>query len=181
MSEFFASDHHFNHLRMATMRGFATMEEMNEKIIENHNKVVKGNDTTYLLGDFTFRQDPENFIKRMNGHFYFVFGNHDAREIRHPKIIHSVKGFYDIKLHDQKITLCHYPMVTWNCSHYGAWNLHGHHHHPTIIQEKFPGKRMNVAMEAINLTPVSFDEVVAYMDKQPDNWDLIKRGEARKE
>jgi calcineurin-like phosphoesterase family protein len=171
--EYFCSDQHFNHLRMASMRGFATMEEMNEKIIENHNKVVRENGIVYCIGDFCFRGNPIEFLDRLNGHFYFIRGNHDQKKINSHKIQYWNDGYYDIKLYGQKITLCHYPMVTWNCSHYGAWNLHGHHHHSTIITEKFPGKRMNVAMEAINLTPVSFDEVMAYMERQPDNWDYI--------
>lgn len=174
--EYFVSDHHFGHIRMASMRGFSSVEEMNEKIIENHNNIVKGNDTTYLVGDFAFRGSPEKFIERMNGHFYFIFGNHDQKEIKHPKIIYSTKGYYDIKLHGQKITLCHFPMITWECSHYNSWHIHGHHHSGFTGS----GKMLNVSVESLTgITgfgvPISFDQVVEYMNNRPDNWDFIRK------
>jgi calcineurin-like phosphoesterase family protein len=174
--EYFSSDRHFNHNRMATMRGFSSVEEMNETIIENHNKVVKENDIIYELGDFCFRGNPIEFLNRLNGHFYFVRGNHDQKKIDFYKVQHWVDGYYDIQLHGEKITLCHYPMISWNCSHYNSIQIHGHHHNATIIQEKFPGRRMNVSMEATNFTPVSFYEMIEYIDRRcPDNWDLVDK------
>jgi len=174
MNEFFISDYHLNHTRMADMRGFSSYEEMNEHIIATHNSVITEKDNVYYEGDFNFRGDPNILLDRLNGRFYFIRGNHDQKIIKHKKIVHWVDGYYDIKLHDQKITLCHYPMLTWNCSHYGAWCLTGHHH-STIIEDKFPmlGKHMTVSWEALKGIPISFDEVKKYMGNRHNNWDFI--------
>ena len=50
---YFTSDWHFFHNKFFIYepRGFSSVEEMNEAIIKNHNKVVKEEDTIYCLGD----------------------------------------------------------------------------------------------------------------------------------
>lgn len=173
MKEFWISDYHFNHTRMANMRGFPSYEEMNEAIISSHNSVVSKKDNVFYEGDFCFRDDPCQFLDRLNGHFYFIRGNHDQKIIKHKKIVRWVDGYYDVKLHGQKITLCHFPMLTWECSHYGAWMLHGHHHSNFTGQ----GKMLNVSWEGLKGLPISFDEVVEIMKGKPDNWDLIRKEE----
>ena len=49
----FSSDLHFNHNRqfIYQARGFETLEEMNQTIIERFNSLVKPEDDLYLLGD----------------------------------------------------------------------------------------------------------------------------------
>jgi calcineurin-like phosphoesterase family protein len=178
--EYFISDFHFQHTRMAKMRGFYSMEEMNETIIQKYNASVKQNDITYFLGDFCFRGEPQKFLDRLNGHFYFIRGNHDQKIIKHKKIIYWTNGYYDLKLYEQKLTLCHYPMMTWNCSHYNSWSLHGHHH-SNIISEKFPGKRLCVSWESLNGYPISFPTIIEEMKKLPNNWDFLGDGNEQQE
>ena len=50
---YFTSDWHFCHNKpfIYESRGFKSIEEMNEIIIENHNRVVKEEDIIYCLGD----------------------------------------------------------------------------------------------------------------------------------
>lgn len=167
---YFTSDQHFDHKKMLETRPqFKTLDEMNDTIIQNFNSKVTKNDITYMLGDFCW-SNYEKFFDRLNGRFVFIFGNHDTN-IRHDKINHLVKGFYDTRYGEQKFTVCHYPMISWNCSHWGSWLFHGHHHSKT----KFPGKVMNVSVDALDFFPISWDEVVVEMEKKEDNWDLIRR------
>ena len=51
---FFTSDTHFNHKAIISYcsRPFESVEEMNDRLIDNWNQVVKPNDTVYHLGDF---------------------------------------------------------------------------------------------------------------------------------
>ena len=53
---YFISDTHFYHHRILeyTNRPFDRIEDMNETIIENWNKVVTPKDTVYHLGDVGF-------------------------------------------------------------------------------------------------------------------------------
>ena len=46
------SDTHFSHKLLATLRGFASPEEMDEVLIQNWNSLVKPHDRVYHLGDF---------------------------------------------------------------------------------------------------------------------------------
>lgn len=169
---YFYSDTHFSHRKMEQTRPqFKDVYHMNESLIESFNHIVRENDTTYFLGDFAWGDNPEKYLDRLNGHFYFIKGNHDHGEIKHSKILHWYPGYYDAKFGEQPITLCHFPMHSWNKSHYGAWHLYGHHHSKT----EFGGKTMNVTVDALGFKPISWDEVVYQMDRKPDNWDLIRR------
>ena len=51
---FFTSDTHFNHKAIISYcsRPFESVEEMNDRLIDNWNQVVKPSDTVYHLGDF---------------------------------------------------------------------------------------------------------------------------------
>lgn len=179
MSIFFCSDQHFNHGKMLQVRrkrdgsAFESLEDYNTYIIEEHNKKVPVNAEVYLIGDFSWT-DPKPFFDRLNGRFFIIEGNHDHHKFEHKKIIKVIEsGYLNRKFGEQKVTLCHYPMLSWDCSHWGAWMIHGHHHSKT----NFPGKVMNVSMEAIDYSPVSWDEVVEIMGHKEDNWDLIKKDE----
>lgn len=77
---FFTSDLHFWHANVIKYcnRPYASVEEMNEKLILNWNSVVSPKDTVYVLGDFSLAIRPvETFTHRLNGIKYLVSGNHD--------------------------------------------------------------------------------------------------------
>lgn len=61
-----------------------------------------------------------------------------------------------------KIVLGYYPFAVWNRSHHGSWNLHGHSH------GSFPskGKQPDVGVDVHNYTPISIEQVAAYMETQ---------------
>lgn len=87
MSIWYTSDTHFNHTNIIKYCGrpFSDVNEMNEKIANNWNSLVRPDDVVYHLGDFgLFRggKQPEDFIHRLNGHIYLVRGNHDHTETR---------------------------------------------------------------------------------------------------
>ena len=78
------SDSHFNHNNIIKYCGrpFQDADEMNWKIVENWNSVVKPQDKVYHLGDvymgggFT-REYTENLLSKLNGHKRLILGNHD--------------------------------------------------------------------------------------------------------
>jgi calcineurin-like phosphoesterase family protein len=81
------SDTHFNHANILNfkdysgnkVRPFASVEEMNETMIERWNEVVKPGDKIYHLGDVFFGHIDwvVNNWHRLNGKKRLIVGNHD--------------------------------------------------------------------------------------------------------
>ena len=81
------ADTHFGHTKILVYekdaRPFNSVEEMNEALIANWNKVVKAGDVVYHVGDFGFTRklnlDPfnemKNLLNRLNGsiNLNFIF------------------------------------------------------------------------------------------------------------
>ena len=59
--KYYISDLHFSHKRVIEYdnRSFSSVEDMNNALINNWNKVVSKNDTVYVLGDFIWCKEQE--------------------------------------------------------------------------------------------------------------------------
>jgi calcineurin-like phosphoesterase family protein len=85
---YFSSDHHFGHSNIIKYcnRPYSSVEEMNEKLIENWNATVKPEDTVYYLGDFSLSTKPvKEITPKLNGHKLLIPGNHDFCHLSHSK------------------------------------------------------------------------------------------------
>lgn len=75
------ADTHFCHINVITYcnRPFNSVEEMDETLINNWNRVVAPDDVVYHLGDFALadRERIRNIVSRLNGVKILVMGNHD--------------------------------------------------------------------------------------------------------
>lgn len=141
---FFTSDEHYYHNNILKYCGrpFANVDDMNDKIVEEHNAIVGKNDIVYHLGDFTFRSPftAANIIRKLNGNHAFIAGNHD--EWLHHKDCEtalqatgkSIETHTYLELrgsHNNEkyhIVLFHFPLLTWHKGHKGSTHLHGHTH-----------------------------------------------------
>ena len=88
MTVFFTSDNHFGHQNIIRFcdRPYATVDEMNERMVELWNDTVKPGDEVWHLGDFALKwQFVEEFIPRLNGRIISVPGNHDSWHPMHKK------------------------------------------------------------------------------------------------
>lgn len=83
---FFTSDTHFNHANIIDFckRPFGSVEEMNEALIANWNRVVSKDDIIFHLGDFCFGGSEvwNSILDRLNGKIYLILGNHDIQNFR---------------------------------------------------------------------------------------------------
>lgn len=110
----------------------ASVDRMDNTMIERFNSKVTSNATVYILGDVAFYKDVSttiSLLKRMNGRKVLIAGNHDKYMVKDRDFrdcFEQVRDFMEIKHENQSITLCHYALLTWNKSHYKAWMLHGH-------------------------------------------------------
>lgn len=164
MTVWFSADWHLGHKKVLTYgnRPYASVEEMDEALVDNHNHLVKPGDLVYHLGDFSFYDETKTleFIRRLNGQKYMVFGNHDKRMRKSVRFCSSwiwCRDLADIDVGEQRIVLSHYPLLTWNRSHYLSWNLHGHCH--GSLKEDPNALRLDVGVDCWGMCPVSFEEV----------------------
>ena len=172
---FVTSDLHFCHDREFIWgpRGFRSIFEMNETIIDNFNHVVTDDDDLYILGDLMLKDDVAG-TKCMNhipGRKHIILGNHDAlnRQGRYPEI----RGFVDMKYADilkykgYHFFMCHFPTLTGNLERESlkqvTCNLFGHTHSKEKFYQDIPFM-YNVAVDAHNCYPISLDEVIEDME-----------------
>ena len=73
---YFISDTHFCQKSIIPYchRPFGSVDEMNEKLIENWNSVVKKDDKVYFLGDFCLGDlsEKRDILNRLNGYKIIV-------------------------------------------------------------------------------------------------------------
>ena len=169
---FFTADQHFGHKNIIKHcnRPFETVEEMDVALIKNWNATVTPHDTVYILGDLFFRNSTssEEYLKKLNGKKHLIIGNHDKdwmKKIDLPLYFESVERMAEINDGTHKITLCHYPMMTWNhVKKDSGFMIHGHIHNSTggiyfpLIREM--PNLLNAGVEINNYKPVKFSKLL---------------------
>jgi calcineurin-like phosphoesterase family protein len=163
---FFTSDTHFGHNNIIKYcnRPFSNIDEMGQAIIDRWNSIVKKNDTVFHLGDFCFHNFNRYFYA-LNGKIILIKGNHDNEAWKNrDKFFEFRDSYYEIKIDNQPITLCHYAMLVWNKSHYGAWHIYGHSH--GTLPDNPNSLSFDCGVDTHNFYPYSFDEVKEIMSKK---------------
>lgn len=171
--EWFTSDSHFCHENIIKLQGrpFASVEEMNDRLIDNINKYVKKTDTLYHLGDFAFGSVEKGIRcrQRINcNNIYLIYGNHDEknrsfREFRRAFGKGHCHDILEIRRDGRLIVMCHYPMLY--CHHWdkGAWMLHGHMHGEGMIHPEMPV--FDVGCDIWNYRPLSLTDVAKIINE----------------
>lgn len=159
---------HFYHHNIINYcnRPFKSVQEMNEALVGNWNKVVAANDIIYHLGDFsfgTFEQSKE-VLSKLKGKKILIRGNHDRlssqkflemgfEEVHKKLILNSI--FY----------LSHRP--DFKATDQGHVNIHAHiHNEPTNWLH--PARFINVSAEAVNYTPIELREIGGCKNENSD-------------
>ena len=167
----FTSDTHFNHTNIlkyeSITRPFATIEEMNETIISNWNKVVAEDDTIYVLGDFFMGMldGIEPIYKRLNGKIILIRGNHDTKgriEI-YKSLGIEVKDIEYISYKGRFFILCHFPIASEEFMNMVRKDnsevvcLYGHIH--SNAAKGYVDGTYHIGMDTNDLTPISLEQV----------------------
>ena len=130
----YIADMHFDNEDIIAFdnRPFDSVEEMNETLITNWNRVVLPGDLTWILGDFCAGNAERWvwFLNRLNGRKALITGNHD-----NPDTVLAVRGcFEDIAEYreildsERHVVLCHYPISAFHDHYFGWLHLYGHVH-----------------------------------------------------
>jgi calcineurin-like phosphoesterase family protein len=165
---FFTADTHFGHRNIITYanRPFASVEDMDEALVERWNERVRPDDRVYFLGDFSLRRGPVTgeILERLNGEIHVVWGNHDRPAYAIRERFASFHDYLQVRVGGQLIVCFHYAMRIWNQAHRGAWHLYGHSH--GSLPDDPRARSMDVGVDCNDYYPFSFDEVAAHMEKK---------------
>src|SRR5512135_1658657 len=138
MDQWFISDTHFGHANIIrySNRPYKDVDEMNEMMIQEWNKLVKPGDLVYHNGDFAFLPTDklEKLLRRLSGSIHLVLGNHDKDIIKNRNQLlkqgklATIQHYNELNVDGQKIILFHYGCRVWNKSHHGSILLYCHSH-----------------------------------------------------
>ena len=187
MNTFFIADTHFGHAHIIELckRPFATVEEMNDCLVDNSNALVGPRDLVYNEADFSFSK-PGPYLDQLNGQIFLITCNHDRKRLNEAakRRFAAVTPFAEVTVNNQEITLCHYALRVWNKSHHGTWHLYGHSHgsladdpHALILDvgvdcwwwrswEPATTKARSTGALRSDFRPLSFEEISILMSKK---------------
>jgi calcineurin-like phosphoesterase family protein len=188
---YFAGDLHFlhNQIFIYKKRGFETIEEMNEAIINNFNKVVRPQDYLIILGDVFLgnKTKAKELISRLVGHKTLVRGNHDMSTRQCLGMgFEWVCQSMTLNIQGTTILLSHYPyrynfLKKWYKlaknylrgrrvdqrdfdqapKDHGMILVHAHTHQ----KDKVRGRQICVSLDAWNNKPVSEDQLASLINR----------------
>ena len=185
---FFTSDTHYSHSNICSAttnwsvndgyaRKFDSLQDMNQRLVDNINNMVGEDDILINLGDWSFGgfDKIEEFRSRiLCKNIHLVLGNHDHHIERNKngvqKLFSSVQHYMNLdvrrpngKMVDKYKFVCmHFPIASWDGMNTGVIHLHGHVHLPPHLRVA-EGRAMDVGCEGNNLEPISMDEVLSIM------------------
>jgi calcineurin-like phosphoesterase family protein len=177
---YFTADTHFSHAAIINYaaRPFATIEQMDQVLIDNINQLLGRDDVLYHLGDFTLGdyQTFCSYAQRLKQaiRINIVPGGHDRRWIKNfvaadwPNIT-ILPNLTTMENVSPPIVLCHYALRSWDRAIYGTWHLYGHSHC------KLPafGLSYDVGVDCNGFSPISYDAIAKIMEtkikEQDDN------------
>jgi len=133
----FTSDLHFGHDNMVDFRNelgvynhkFGSTADMNERIVELWNSVVRHRDTVWVLGDLAWSKEGLKLFDRLDGAKHLILGNHDSHRLVNANF-HEYFITVNGLVKKYKSIMSHCPVHpqemdvrSWNI------NIHGHIHH----------------------------------------------------
>jgi calcineurin-like phosphoesterase family protein len=175
----FISDTHFSHGNIlkfvkkdgSPVRPFASVEEMDEHMIEKWNSVVRPQDKVYHLGDVAMHRQAVQVIGRCNGHKRLVRGNHDEYSTK--LYMQYFEEVYASRVLD-KMIFTHIPIHAECLGRFNV-NVHGHVHN-NVPALHFGPNYFNVSVEVIDYTPISLEDLKLRVKKQQESFSEIPLG-----
>lgn len=164
MNTYFLSDPHFGHKLAFEQRPFATIEEMDQTIIDNVVNTIERNDIVFWLGDMFFSKSARRLEiaaqLTAKGRHILILGNHDRGRITYGQFRRM--GFYPVKMYQfNNLILTHEPLSESNLNYVMDMgvraNIHGHLHLRDIGLN--PSKYLCVSVDQLGFKPISYKEV----------------------
>ena len=168
---FFLGDSHFGHKKLLTFasssRGkrFSSIEEHDQTLEDNWNRVVRSKDVVYHCGDVSFGN--LEVLKRLRGDKKLIMGNHDKYGQLGAHFT-NIYGALKYNYKDLHAIITHIPVNDQSLGKRFTHNIHGHSHDYNVkwhaddfsLYEDHEDERyLNVSVEQINYTPISLEEL----------------------
>ena len=163
-------------------RPFKTAAEMNSKLIDNINRVVKSTDHLIILGDFVFApldndisvKVVRDFRNRINcNKISLIVGNQDSRmasDFTFRKLFLRVENYLEYITESQvSLILFHYRIATsWNRMNNNSYQLHAHLHGRNLEDDE--DNQLDCSVDSANILlgdyrPFSVEEIVKICNK----------------
>jgi len=145
---------------MAKHRGFSSVEEHDEHVIDCWNSVVNKRDVTWIHGDISMERLDVSILGRLNGLKRAVLGNHERvnKNSNLSDYVISIHGLVKIK-HKKigNIWLSHCPVHPIELDLRVNINVHGHIHKKYKIEDP---RYINVCAEVQDYKPKTLEELI---------------------
>lgn len=167
---YYTADLHLGHANVIRFdkRPFASVEEMDQTLIENWNSRVTDRDKVYIVGDLIYRSEKpaEWYLEKLRGIKYLVIGNHDKAILENE----SARSYFEVidkMMHitdgKRQICMCHFPVVEWNGYFRGYYHIFGHIHNARnrafqVMREET--RALNAGCMINQYIPVTFEELM---------------------
>jgi len=162
--QYFIADPHFGHNNIITFkdnegkltRPFKTIEEMDDLIIENINKVIRVMDKLYILGDVAMNRRHLKTLERINTKkLILIRGNHDIFQLKdYTSYFKDIRAIIVMPKHG--IFFTHIPVHTQQMQGRFNLNVHGHLHQNDLNDKNY----FNIDPERIGYMPISLEEIL---------------------
>jgi calcineurin-like phosphoesterase family protein len=169
-----------------------SVDRMNRGLAANINARVGAGDVLWCLGDWVFGRGNDYFRNarwfRDQIHcrtIFFIWGNHDHIKIR--DLFTATYSQTEIRDGPARITLNHYPMLTWNGQHHASVaepNIHLYGHVHALYQkepEASPLKdadawpALDVGLDGHDYQVWSLDEILERLRPRLEAFEALKR------
>lgn len=166
--DYFIADTHFGDEKIVRYenRPFASAEEMDRQLLDNWNRVVRPEDTVFLLGDFSCCGEARDreLLAALQGRKILIMGNHDRHR--------GSAGWRDLGfaecvewpvIYREFYILSHEPVYLNENMPYA--NFYGHVHNNSIYRD-VSRQSFCLSAERIGYTPVTFEEIYRRMKEE---------------
>ena len=160
----FISDTHFGHENIIKflndkgdrIRPFDTVSEMDERMVQNWNTVVRPQDRVYHLGDVAINRRCLPILSRLNGKKVLIKGNHDIFPLKdYTPYFEDIRAYKVLPRHG--VICSHIPVHPNQMQKRWVLNIHGHMHQNTLEDDRY----VNICVEHTDYTPVDLDTILA--------------------
>lgn len=139
MANYYIGDCHWGHeniIRFDFVYGgkyFNSIEEHDQLIIDNINKIVTPQDNLYFVGDVSWYPPTKTaeLLDKINcKNRFLIKGNHDywAKDGKCKKMFQAIYDIKNIDDNGRRVFLCHFPVMMYPGQHNGTVHIYAHLH-----------------------------------------------------